>query len=552
MSKIIKFDLDAKTGLQNGVNALADATTCTLGPFGRNVMYFENGEVRSTKDGVTVAKNITLEDPIENMGAEVVKQAAIKSANMAGDGTTTTTLLAQSLINEGLKNIKKGSNAVEIKKGIDLATEEVVEALKEKYSFHISDPDQIKQIATISANNDLRTGELISLSLEKVGKEGVVTIEESKTGETYLEVVEGMQFNRGYKSPYFVTNNDTMMAVLDNPYILLVNEKISTAKSLLPFLEVASNNNKSILIVAEDIEGEALATLIVNKARGTIKACAVKAPEFGDRRTTFLEDLASITGATVLSKDKGYVLERMTNSDKILAVLGAANGVNVERDSTTVIDGKGDIDNIKHRAEEIKKQLENKSLSPFEIEKLQERLAKLTSGVSIIYVGGSNEIEIKEYKDRVEDALFAAKAAISEGIVPGGGVALLHARKHIVFNKKDSDFINIGKRIVYEACSKPFTKILMNAGINEKDCYELISKIEKNTNSSKGYNLKTGKICHMLDEGIIDPLKVTRLAIQNASSVAGTLLITEAVVYQKPENKKQDTENDIMSQFGGM
>ncbi len=540
MSKIIEFDQEAKSKLQKGVNKLGNAVSCTLGPFGRNVLYEENGEIRSTKDGVSVAKSITLDDPIENIGAEIVKQAAIKSASQAGDGTTTTTLLAQTMFNMALTDITRGSNVVEVKKGMEQAAKEVIEYLRTKVSKDITDEKQLQQIASISANNDEITGKIIAEALNKVGRDGVVSIAESKTGDTYLETVEGMQFDRGYKSPYFVTNNQSMLSTLENPSILIYDGKINTAKELIPTLENISQKGTSLLIIAEDIEDEALATLIVNKMRGTLKVCAVKAPDFGDRKTAILEDIATITGGKVMSKLKGHNLLKMTSLDVALN-LGTASSVNIGKEQTTIIDGKGNETEILNRAEDIKNQLD-KSTSTFETEKLQERLAKMTSGVAIIHVGGSNEIEIKEYKDRVEDALFATKAAIEEGILPGGGSALLFAGKSISSNKNVSPHFNIGKNIVKESCIAPFMKIMSNAGMSESECYSIIGDFRGKSNWT-GFNPKTDKIINMLEHGILDPTKVTRLALENAIAVVGTLITTEAVVYNKPEPKSDKNED---------
>jgi chaperonin GroEL len=533
MSKQIEFNNEARQKLLNGITKLSDAVVCTLGPFGRNVIFYENGEIRSTKDGVSVAKSIELEDPIENIGAEIVKQAAIKSANQAGDGTTTTTLLAREIVFAGLSKVDKGSNAVEIKRQMDEAVTLVVGELK-RMSEEISSPNQLKQIASISANNDDKTGELISQALGKVGHEGIVSIEESKTGETLLDTVEGMQFERGYKSPYFVTDNNTMQTILDDVRILIYDGRITTAKELLPILQAISSENKSLLIVAEDITDEALATLIVNKMRGTIRVAAVKAPDFGDRRTLLLEDLAVLTGGTVISKNKGLKIENAT-----VQMLGVANKVNISKDKTTIIDGKGKIENIEIRAKEIKDQIDN-SKSPFETEKLQERLAKLTSGVAIVYVGGSNDIEIKEYKDRVEDALFATKAAIAEGILPGGGVALYFAR-----NVLKDQLDKLGFKIIYEALRKPFTQILKNAGKEDKDIYPFEHFLSNQTSHWIGYDLKSESFLNLKDKGVIDPTKVVRLALENAAAVAGTILITETVIYEKPKTDKNDGHQNI-------
>jgi len=536
MNKVIEFGPEARKKLIKGINKVADAVTATLGPNGRNVIYTEYGEVRSTKDGVTVAKQISnLEDPIEELGVQMIKQASIKTANNAGDGTTTSTLLAQSIINEGLSYLDKGANAVEIKRGIDLAVKEVVNSLRKEIAQDISSETQLEQIATISANNDSEVGKLIAIAMEKVGREGVVTIEESKTGETYLETVEGMQFDRGYKSHYFVTNNSDMTCTLEEPFILIADKKFTQVKDLLPILEGVSGTGKSLLIVAEDIDGESLSTLIVNKMRGTIKVCAVKAPDFGDRRKLLLEDMAIMTGGQVFSPEKGMKLDKFSWD-----WFGKARLVTVTKDQTTIVDGRGDSEKIEARVDELQVQIEN-SITPFEKEKLQERLAKFIGGVAIIHVGGNSELEMKETKDRVDDALHATKAAIEEGIVPGGGSALLYAREAI--NKTrielDSD-IHIGKSIVYKACASPFMKILTNAGYTDSECYGLINQM--GDNNWKGYNIKTETFDDMKEAGIIDPAKVTRNALENAASVAGTVLLTEAAVVEINKDKKDNTD----------
>jgi chaperonin GroEL len=555
MSKIIEYNNEARQKLAEGAKKLSKAVVSTLGPFGRNVIIEKANELPvSTKDGVTVAKSITLKDPIENIGAEIIKQAAIKSANTAGDGTTTTTLLAYSIINEGLSSVRAGANAVEIKKGIDAAVRQVVTALKEN-SKDISSEEQLKQVATISANNDEFTGKLIAAAIEEVGRDGVVAIEESKTGETTLEVVEGMQFDRGYKSPFFVTNNNTMQAVLEDPYILIYDGKITTASELLNVLQKVNGENKSLLIVAEDIDGEALATLIVNKMRGIVKVCAVKAPELGDRRTLVLEDMAIITCGEVISKDKGYKLDKL-QPQQLHSFLGKARSVNIGKDKTTIIDGKGDEVAIEARANEIKIQIES-AQSFYEKEKLQERLGKLIGGVAIINVGGNNDIELKEYKDRVEDALFATRAANEEGILPGGGAALLYARDAINQIMDDSADFNTGKRIVFKALEAPFIQILMNAGHSNPIhvMYDL-GKVVVNPNTGeysntwRGYNLKTETYVDMLEAGILDPTKVVRLAIENAASVAGTILTTETVIYEEPVKEKK--ENNFGNEMGDL
>lgn len=537
MSKIIEFGPEARKKLVNGIDKLSNAVTSTLGPNGRNVVISNNqGYPQSTKDGVTVARNITLEDPIEELGAQLVKQAAIKTADGAGDGTTTSTLLAQEMVKNGLVHLNNGVNAVKIKRDIDTAVKEVVKELRKTISQDISSEDQLKQVATISSNNDPEVGELIATAMQKVGREGVVHIEESKSGETYLETVEGMQFDRGYKSHYFVTDNNTMTCTLDNPLILIADKRFTSIKDLLPVLEAVSNQSKSLFIIAEDLEGEALATLIVNKMRGTIKVAAVKAPDFGDRRKLLLDDIAILTGGEVFSTDKGMKLDKFD-----WKWFGEARLVTVTKDQTTIVDGKGQSERIQTRIEELQQQIE-KAKTPFEQEKLQERLAKFVGGVAIIHVGGNTETEVKEKKDRVDDALQATKAAIEEGIVPGGGSALLYAREAIT--NKDT----VGGNIVFKACASPFMKILANAGYEEMESYQLINNMFVVRDNWRGYNLETQKFVDMKEAGIIDPTKVTRCAIQNAASVASTILLTEAVVVDKPEETKQED----LSGMGGM
>ena len=539
MSKIIDTGSDARTKLLSGVEQLAETVVSTLGPNGRNVVIAQKGGnlPTSTKDGVTVAKTITLKDPVENLGAQIVKQAAIKTGDSAGDGTTTSTLLTKELFKEGMKytNISQKHNAVSIKRGMDIASKAIVTALKES-STDITSEDQIKQVATISANNDSEIGELIAAAMDKVGREGVVTVEESKTHETTLETVEGMQFDRGYKSPYFVTDNSTMQAHLDEPYILLYDGKINAVKDLLPILEAVSQQNKALLIVAEDIDGEALAAMIVNKMRSILKCCAVKAPEFGDRRTHVLEDIAALTGGTVISKQKGLRLDKITFDQ-----LGTSRGVTVEKDKTTIVDGNGVEDTIIERLEEIKGQIE-RAESNYAIESLQNRLAKMAGGVAIINVGGFTETEMKEKKDRVDDALHATRAALDEGIVSGGGVALLNAKAKAKCVCLDPDE-QLGCDIVMNAIEKPFIQILKNAGINKY--HGILAEIE--SKKGTGYNIKTNKIVNMVKEGIIDPTKVTRTALENAVSVAGTLLVTECTVVDDPE---AEAEADPMSMLG--
>lgn len=537
MNKKVEYSSESRKKLVSGINKVADAVTATLGPNGRNVIYSEFGEIRSTKDGVSVAKQISdLEDPTENMGAQMIKQTAIKTGNVAGDGTTTSTLLAQTIINEGLTYLDKGANAVEIKRGIDAAVKQVVESLRKDISQDISSATQLEQVATISANNDPSIGSLIATAMEKVGREGVVHIEESKSGETYLETVEGMQFDRGYKSHYFVTNNSDMSCTLDEPLILIADKKFTQVKDLLPILEGVSGQGKALLIIAEDIDGEALSTLVVNKIRGTLKVAAVKAPDFGDRRKLILEDIAIMTGGTVFSSEKGMKLDKFSWD-----WFGKARLVTITKDQTTIVDGKGTAESIDSRVEELQMQIE-KTVVPFEKEKLQERLAKFIGGVAIIHVGGNSELEMKETKDRVDDALHATQAAIEEGIVPGGGSALLFAKEAIVITKEDLESdIHIGKKIVKKACAAPFMKILKNAGYTEGDCYGLINQMfPENKKNWMGYNIKTETFVDMKEAGIIDPSKVTRNALENASSVAGTVLLTEAVIVEINNEKKEE------------
>jgi len=538
MSKIIEFGADARVKLVAGIDKLSNAVTSTLGPNGRNVVISKPGEYpQSTKDGVSVAKAITLEDPIEELGVQLVKQAAIKTADVAGDGTTTSTLLATEMVKAGLAHLNNGANAVEIKRSIDTAVKSLVSVLKDDIAEDISSEEQLEQIATISANNDSEVGKLIATAMEKVGREGVVHIEESKSGETYLETVEGMQFDRGYKSHYFVTDNNTMSCTLDNPMILMADSKFTSVKELLPILEGVSNQNRSLLIVAEDIDNEALATLIVNKMRGTIKVCAVKAPDFGDRRKLILEDMSILTGGQVFSSEKGMKLDKFQ-----WEWFGEARLVTVTKDQTTIVDGKGDVEKIESRIDELQAQIE-KANSAFEQEKLQERLAKFIGGVAIIHVGGNTESEMREKKDRVDDALHATKAAIEEGIVPGGGAALLQARDSFEHDG------SIGAQIVYDVCASPFKKILSNAGYETEKMYSIINDILGGAYWD-GYNLKTDEIVNMKEAGIIDPLKVTRTALENAASVAGTILLTEAVVVDKPEETK--SADPGFGSMGGM
>ena len=533
------FGTELKEKLLSGIEKLNQSVSSTLGPGGRTVLIREqNGEVKVTKDGVTVAKAFhKLEDDIEDLGAQLVKQVSIKSANEAGDGTTTSTLLATEMIKQGLKEIRQGVNAVEIKNEIDNIINEVVKEIKE-LATEISSEEQIKQVATISGNNDPEVGNLISEALDKVGREGVVTIEESKTGETTLEIVEGMQFDRGYKSPYFVTNNVTMQSVLDNPYILLYDGRISTAQELLQVLTKANSENRPLLIIAEDIGDEALATLIVNKMRGIVQVCAVKAPDFGERKTLILEDIAILTGGQVISKDKGLKLDKLS-TQQLAQYLGTTRLITVSKEETTIIDGKGDEKAIEVRAEEIKEQIE-KATSFYEKEKLQDRLVKLIGGVAIISVGGNSDIEIREKKDRVEDALYATKAALADGIVPGGGATLY--RVALNHRAETNNNVAIARDIVRNALQAPFKKILANAGIE--------NWFENIPGAGQVYDAKNHKMVDAFESGIIDPAKVVITALKNATSVAGTILTTESVVFEKKE--KNDKSDPMMDMNMGM
>lgn len=527
MNKDITFSIDARLALAEGVDKLANAVTATLGPAGRNVIIEQTqGMPISTKDGVTVAKSIELKNKVENLGAQIVKQASIKTAEQAGDGTTTSTLLAQSILREGLDRILKGSNSVDIKRGIEKAVKEVTEYLESDYSKDITDEEQLKQVATISANNDKEVGELISTAMEKVGQDGVVTIEESKTGETYLETVEGMQFNRGYKSPYFVTDNSTMTSVLQTPLILITDKRLSSIKELLPILEGASQQNKSLLIIADEIDGEALSTLVVNKMRGILNVAAVKAPDFGDRKKDVLEDIAILTGGKVVSTEKGMRLDKFDSS-----WLGSAHKVTVGKETTTIIDAKGSEETITSRIDDIKFQIEE-STSPYEKERLQDRLAKFMGGVAIVHVGGHTEVEMKEKKDRVDDALHATRAAVEEGIVAGGGVALLRTRG--VLEKLTSDNLDevTGIQIISRAIEAPLRTIVENAG---GEGSVVVAKVLEGKNNF-GYDAKSETFVDLLKKGIIDPKKVTRIALENAASVAGMILTTECALVDIKED----------------
>jgi len=539
------FGIELKNKLLAGIRQLNQSVSSTLGPGGRTVLIKDqSGEVKVTKDGVTVAKSFhELEDQVEDLGAQLVKQVSIKSANEAGDGTTTSTLLAATMVEEGLKLINQGSNPVEVKKGIDKYVAQIVEQIK-KIAKDVSSQDQIQQVATISANGDVEVGNLISTAIEKVGREGIVTIEESKTGETSLEIVEGMQFDRGYKSPYFVTNNTTMNASLTEPYILIYDGRITKAAELLNALSKVNSDNKPLLIVAEDIEDEALATLIVNKMRGIVSVAAVKAPDFGERRTLILEDLAILTGGTVISKDKGHKLDKLTPV-QLLEMFGKARTINVAKETTTIVDGNGEVPAITARAQEIKDQIE-KATSFYEKEKLQERLGKLVGGVAIISVGGNSDIEIKERKDRVEDALFATKAALTEGVVPGGGIALIKAVNNLpILPRETSSDELLGFDIVKKTCYAPFKTILSNCGI--EDYYSILKNATEA--DSFTYDAKKQEIVDAFTAGLLDPAKVTRTALENAASVAGTILTTESVIFEKRDDKKKQEQDPNMGMY---
>ena len=544
--KEIKFGSEGRQQLMEGIDILANAVVSTLGPNGRNVLIDNFPEApTSTKDGVTVAKSIEVDGKIQNLGAQVIKAAATKTADKAGDGTTTSTLLAREIVKEGLSHLNNNANVTELKKGIDTAVKQVIQSLRNNISEDISSEEQLQQVATISANNDVEVGKLIAMAIDKVGRDGVVHIEESKSGETYLETVEGMQFDRGYKSHFFVTDNNTMSCTLDDVYILIADHKFTQVKELLPILEGVSSTNKSLLIIAEDIENEALATLIVNKARGTLKIAAVKAPDFGDRKKLILEDIATLTGGIVFDKDKGMKLDKFSWD-----WFGQARAVTINKEQTTIVDGKGDEEAINTRVEQLQSQIE-KSTTPFETEQLQNRLAKMVGGISIIHVGGYNETEMREKKDRVDDALHATKAALSEGIVPGGGSALLYARESIIFDKGDDDGVNLGKQIVYKACGKPFEQILINAGYSSADA-QMIGKyklVDSGNDTWTGYNLKTECIVNMKEAGIIDPSKVTRTALENAAAAAGTLLLTECVIVPHSEVESQGPQGGMPGMF---
>ncbi|OIQ38124.1 MAG: chaperonin GroL [Bacteroidetes bacterium MedPE-SWsnd-G1] len=538
MAKDIKFDLEARDGLKRGVDALANAVKVTLGPKGRNVVIGKAfGGPAVTKDGVSVAKEIELEDALENMGAQMVKEVASKTNDLAGDGTTTATVLAQAIVKEGLKNVAAGANPMDLKRGIDKAVEAIVTDLHSQSKEVGSNSEMINQVASISANNDSTIGTLIAEAFEKVGKEGVITVEEAKGTKTYVDIVEGMQFDRGYLSPYFVTNTDKMLVDLESPYILLFEKKISNLKDLLPILEPVAQSGKPLLIIAEDVEGEALATLVMNKLRGALKIAAVKAPGFGDRRKAMLQDIAILTGGTVISEELGLSLEKTT-----IEMLGTAERVTIDKDNTTIVNGAGDVDAIKARVGQIKSQIET-TTSDYDREKLQERLAKLAGGVAVLYVGAASEVEMKEKKDRVDDALHATRAAVEEGIIAGGGVALVRAKN--VLEKITTDNLDevTGIKIIDRAIEEPLRQIVENTG---KEGSVVVSKVLEEEGDF-GYNAKTGEYVKMLDAGIIDPTKVTRVALENAASVSGMILTTECALV----DIKEDAPAAPMPPMGG-
>ena len=539
MAKQLFFDTDARDRLKKGVDALADAVKVTLGPKGRNVIIDKKfGAPTITKDGVSVAKEIELKEPIENMGAQLVKEVASKTADQAGDGTTTATVLAQAIFGVGIKNVAAGANPMDLKRGIDKAVAAVVAELKAN-SKPISTSKEIAQVATVSANNDEAIGKMIADAMDKVGKDGVITVEEAKGTETDVKTVEGMQFDRGYLSPYFVTNTEKMEVELDHPYILIYDKKISSMKELLPVLEPVAQSGKPLLIIAEDVDGEALATLVVNKIRGALKVASVKAPGFGDRRKAMLEDIAVLTGGTVISEERGFKLENAT-----VDMLGRAEKINIDKDNTTLVNGAGDKSAIKGRIAEIKAQIE-KTTSDYDKEKLQERLAKLSGGVAILYIGAATEVEMKEKKDRVDDALHATRAAVQEGVVVGGGVAFVRAAAALDSLKGENEDQDTGINIIRIAIEAPLRTIVSNAGGEPS---VVVNKIRENK-GNYGYNARTDKYEDLFKAGVIDPTKVTRLALENAASVAGTILLTECTIVDKPEEKKS---NEGFGDAGGM
>lgn len=542
-SKEVKFSTDARSKMLRGVDILADAVKVTLGPKGRNVIIDKSfGAPRITKDGVTVAKEVELSDKFENMGAQMVREVASKTNDIAGDGTTTATVLAQAIVREGIKSVAAGMNPMDLKRGVDLAVSSIVEDLK-KRSVKISTREQIAQVGTISANGETEIGEMIAKAMERVGNEGVITVEEAKSLETELEVVEGMQFDRGYISPYFITNAEKMVCELENPYILLHEKKLSGLQAMLPLLEAVVQSGRPLLVIAEDVEGEALATLVVNKLRGGLKVAAVKAPGFGDRRKAMLEDIAILTGGQVISEDLGIKLETVN-----LTMLGKAKKVVITKEETTIVDGSGDKKEIEARCNQIRAQVEE-TTSDYDREKLQERLAKLAGGVAVVRVGGATEIEVKERKDRVEDAMHATRAAVAEGIVPGGGVALLYSVKALDGIKTANEDQRVGVEIIRKAITAPVKQIAENAGF---DGAVIAGKLSEKADKNWGFNAQTGEYCDMLKAGIIDPTKVVRTALQDASSVAGLLITTEAMIAEKPEKKSMPQPGGGMGGMGGM
>ncbi|CDE09767.1 60 kDa chaperonin [Prevotella sp. CAG:485] len=544
MAKEIKFNIKAREELKNGVDALADAVKVTLGPKGRNVIIEKKfGAPHITKDGVTVAREIELEDPFQNMGAQLVKEVASKTGDQAGDGTTTATVLAQSIINTGLKNVTAGANPMELKRGIDKAVSKVVESIKAQAQEVDDDMDKIENVARISANNDEEIGRLIAEAMHKVKKEGVITVEEAKGTETSVDVVEGMQFDRGYISPYFVTNAEKMECEMESPYILLYDKKISNLKDMLPILESAAQSGKPLLIIAEDVDNEALATLVVNRLRGSLKICAVKAPGFGDRRKAMLEDIAILTGGTVISEEKGMQLSQATIAD-----LGTAEKVTVDKDNTTIVNGAGNKEAINARIAQIKGQIEN-TTSNYDKEKLHERLAKLAGGVAVLYIGAPSEVEMKEKKDRVDDALSATRAAIAEGIVPGGGVAYIRCIPALNELKGANDDEETGIAIIRRAIEEPLRQIVANAGVEGA---VILQKLKEST-GDYGYNARTDEFENFFETGVIDPAKVTRVALENAASIAGMFLTTECVIAdKKEENPAPAMPAPGMGGMGGM
>lgn len=540
MAKHIIFDSEAREKLKKGVDTMAKAVQVTLGPRGRNVVLDKKfGAPMITKDGISVAKEIELKDPVENLGAQLVKEVASKTADGAGDGTTTATLLAQSIFTNGIKNVAAGANPMDVKRGIDKAIEAVVAKLKQD-SRQISGSKEIEQVATISANNDSKIGKMIADAMDKVGKDGVITVEEAKGTETEVKVVEGMEFDRGYLSPYFVTNTEKMETELDNPYILICDKKIAVMKELLPILESVSQTGKPLLLIAEDVEGEALATLVVNKIRGALKVAAVKAPGFGDRRKAMLEDIAVLTGGTVISEERGYKLENVT-----LDYLGTAEKINIDKENTIIVNGSGKKEDIQARINQIKAQIEN-TTSDYDREKLQERLAKLSGGVAILYIGAATEVEMKERKDRVDDALHATRAAVQEGVVPGGGVALIRAMTTLDTLKVDNEDQVTGANVIRAALEAPLKTIVSNAGGEGP----VVAQRVKESKGDFGYNANTDKFENLYEAGVIDPTKVTRLALENAASIASLLLTTECVVADEPADEKTNAPTPPMG--GGM